>query len=91
MALHKGQYGDVFRTLHWDVLRTSYFNVVRTLVEDVGRKRPQDVGRGRPLALNRGPYGDVLRTSSSGKSSEGSIGKRTVNYDTKPNALAPEV
>ena len=78
MALHKGQYGDVLRALHWDVLRTSYFNVVRTLVEDVGRKRPQDVGRGRPLALNRGPYGDVHRTyfgTSSGHPRVGRVAK----------------
>ena len=43
MVLHIGQYGDVFRTLHWDVIGTSYFNVLRTSVEDVLRTSIGDV------------------------------------------------
>ena len=34
MALHIGQYGEVFRTLRWDDHRTPYLNVLRTLAVD---------------------------------------------------------
>ena len=34
MALHRGQYGDVPRTLHWDVLRTSVRDVPWSYIED---------------------------------------------------------
>ena len=59
MALHVGQYGDVFGTLHSDANKTSYFNGLRTSVKGVLRALVGD-----PLALHGGPYGDVHRTSS---------------------------
>ena len=52
MALHIGQCGDVFKTLHWEVLRTLYFNILRTLVEGVVRMLIGDVPR-RLLCFTR--------------------------------------
>lgn len=37
LALHIGNYREVFRTLHWGVLRMSYFNVLRPFVKNILR------------------------------------------------------